>query len=243
MKNEDLAITVKSISKTFGRRKVLSDISLDLKKGKFLSIFGPNGAGKTTFLKILTTLISPTSGDAQVAGFSIKTHPTEIRKRIGFISHSPLLYRELTTYENLKFYGQMYGVSDLENRIDGLLDQVELSHRRFDVVGYFSRGMFQRLAIARALLHKPEILFLDEPHAGLDPHAVEILEGLINDLKEKNTFIMVTHNLDLGLSLSTDVVILNHGQIVYRSEDIIDVDSFKATYIRECKEGSIDECV
>jgi heme exporter protein A len=179
-------------------------------------------------------LMAPTSGDALIDGFSLKDNPTEIRRRIGFISHSHLLYRDLTTYENLKFYGEMYGVADLDARIDELLDKVELNHRRFDVVRGFSRGMFQRLSIARALLHDPDILFLDEPQTGLDPHAVDILEGLIGELAGKRTFIMVTHNLERSLELGTKAIILKNGRIVFSSEGGFQPEELKNTYRKVC---------
>lgn len=235
------AVDVRDISKAFDRRTVLSGITFSLDPGDFLLILGPNGAGKTTLLRVLATLMAPTKGDAAIGGFSLKENPTEIRKRIGFISHHHLLYRDLTTYENLRFYGQMYGVSDLDARIDELLDRVELNHRRFDVVRGFSRGMFQRLSIARAMLHDPEILFLDEPQTGLDPHAVDILESMIADLAGKRTFIMVTHNLDRGLTLGNRALILKQGRTVYLSEGRLDAAELKETYARLCYMEACDE--
>ncbi|MFZ3062959.1 MAG: ABC transporter ATP-binding protein [Actinomycetota bacterium] len=234
---ESLAVRVERVNKSFGRRKVLSDISFDLKEGEFLSIFGPNGAGKTTLLKILSTLMEPTSGDVWVSGLSVKEKPLKIRKKIGFVSHSPLLYIDLTAYENLKFYGRMYGVERLEERIDELLEKVELNHRRYDLVGTFSRGMLQRLAIARVLLHEPEIVFLDEPHAGLDPHAVDILDSFISDLKGSHTFVMVTHNLEKGLSLSTQALILSGGEVVFHEKgEKIDSSVIRDVYRERVKE-------
>lgn len=235
------AVDIRDISKEFDRRTVLSDVTFSLAQGDFLLILGPNGAGKTTLLRILATLMAPTKGDASIAGFSLRDNPTEIRKRVGFISHNHLLYRDLTTYENLRFYGEMYGVADLDARIDELLDRVELSHRRFDVVRGFSRGMFQRLSIARAMLHDPEVLFLDEPQTGLDPHAVDILEGMIGELVGRRTFIMVTHNLDRGLTLGNKALILKQGRAVYFSEGQIDAAELKATYGRLCDRDACDE--
>lgn len=236
-KKERFSVQVKRLNKSFGRRKVLSEISFDLKEGEFLSIFGPNGAGKTTLLKILSALIDPTSGDVWISGLSVKEKSLAIRKKIGFVSHSPLLYIDLTAYENLKFYGRMYGVGRLEERIDELLEKVELNHRRYDLVRTFSRGMLQRLAIARVLLHEPEILFLDEPHAGLDPHAVDILDSFIADLKGSHTFIMVTHNLEKGLALSSQALILSGGAIVFQQKgEEIDPSLFRDVYREKVKE-------
>lgn len=211
-------IIVHNLTKSFGRRKVLKGINFELERGGFLSVFGPNGAGKTTMIKILSTLEAPTKGEVTISGIKMTEDPAPIKKMIGLISHNPLLYRDLNAYENLKFYGTLYGVENLEDRIDELLDKVELSHRRYDYVRTFSQGMTQRLSIARALLHKPLILFLDEPHSGLDPHAVDILDGLLNDIRSDHTFIMITHNLDKGLSLCSDAMILDDGKIVFYEE-------------------------
>ncbi len=234
-------VDVRDVSKEFDRRTVLSGITFSLSAGDFLLVLGPNGAGKTTLLRILATLMSPTSGDALIDGYSLKDNATEIRRRVGFISHSHLLYRDLTTYENLEFYGNMYGVKNLDARIDELLDRVELNHRRFDVVRGFSRGMFQRLSIARALLHDPDILFLDEPQTGLDPHAVDILEGLIGELAGKRTFIMVTHNLERSLELGTKAIILRNGQIVFSSEGALPPGELRATYRQVCDMEACDD--
>lgn len=236
------ALEVRSLTKNFGRRAILAGIDLTLDRGEFLLLLGPNGAGKTTLLRVLATLLAPTAGDASVLGYSLKSDPTEIRRRIGFISHSHLLYRDLTTYENLRFYGEMYGVEDLDDRITELLERVELTHRRYDTVRDFSRGMFQRLAIARALLHRPELLFLDEPQTGLDPHAVDILDGIIEELRADHTFVMVTHNLERSLELGTKAIILKNGQIVYDSADRPDPAELKATYRRVCVTGDSNEC-
>jgi heme exporter protein A len=236
------ALEVRGLTKNFDRRPILDDIDLTLERGEFLLLLGPNGAGKTTLLRVLATLLAPTSGDVSILGHKLKEEPTEIRRRIGFISHSHLLYRDLTTYENLRFYGEMYGVADLDDRIAELLERVELTHRRYDTVRNFSRGMFQRLAIARALLHRPELLFLDEPQTGLDPHAVDILDNIIEELRADHTFVMVTHNLERSLELGTKAVILKNGRKVYDSAKKPDPAELKATYRRVCITGDTDEC-
>lgn len=234
MSETPATVDVKDLAKQFGRRTVLSGIGFTLAKGDFLLILGPNGAGKTTLLRILATLLSPSAGEIVIDSFSLKNEPTEIRRRIGFLSHSHLLYRDLTTYENLRFYGEMYGVADLDARIDELLDRVELNHRRYDTVRNFSRGMFQRLSIARAILHKPEIIFLDEPQTGLDSHAVDILDGFIDEMKRDHTFIMVTHNVERGLDLATRALILSSGKTAYLSEGRPDPAELKEEYRRLC---------
>lgn len=228
----DLAeISVKHLHKSFGRRVVLDGISFDVQKGGFLTMFGPNGAGKTTTVKILCTLVAASSGKVSIAGCDVVTDPMGIRRQIGLISHHPLLYLDLQADENLRFYGKVYGVDDLEERIDELLHRVELSHRRYDVVRSFSKGMLQRLAIARALLHRPRILFLDEPHSGLDPHAVDILDGLLDDIRGDHTFVMITHDLNKGLELCTDAIILDEGRIVFeQKKDSLDRARFEDHY-------------
>ncbi|MDI6717410.1 MAG: ABC transporter ATP-binding protein [Actinomycetota bacterium] len=232
-------IEVRNLSKLFGKRKVLDKISFNLEKGGFLSLFGPNGAGKTTLIKIIATLVAPTEGEVFLGGMDPKKDSAAIRARIGFISHSPLLYLDLSAEENLKFYGTMYGVKELSSRIDELLDQVELSHRRYDLVRTFSKGMTQRLAIARALLHRPSVLFLDEPHTGLDPHAVDILEGLLDSIREDHTFIMITHNIERGLALCSKAMILDNGQVVfYQNKEELDVDMFKDIYRKHVRGDS-----
>lgn len=248
MKTEDEIITenaeaaeivVNKLSKSFGRRLVLDKISFELEKSGFLSVFGPNGAGKTTMIKILSTLVAPTKGEVTVSGVKLTDDPTPIRKKIGLISHNPLLYIDLNAYENLRFYGSLYRVENIEDRIEELLERVELSHRRFDTVKTYSKGMTQRLSIARALLHRPTILFLDEPHSGLDPHAVDILDGLLDDIRQEHTFIMITHNLDKGLDLCSSAMILDGGHIVfYEQKTDMHKDEFEETYRRAVKGDS-----
>ncbi|MCL6472789.1 MAG: ABC transporter ATP-binding protein [Firmicutes bacterium] len=230
---------VKELSKVFGKRKVLDKVSFELEKGGFLSLFGPNGAGKTTLVKIISTLIAPTSGEIRVAGMDPRKNSAAIRAKIGLISHSPLLYLDLNAEENLRFYGTLYGVSNLNERIDELLDQVELGHRRYDLVRTYSKGMTQRLAIARAILHKPSVLLLDEPHTGLDPHAVDIFENLLDSIRANHTFIMITHNIERGLALCSKAMILYNGQIVfYQDKKELDIRKFKNIYQQRVKGDS-----
>lgn len=194
----------------------MRNINLNIKKGEFFTIFGPNGAGKTTFIKILSTLINPTSGKVIIANYDIKEKPIEVRKIIGVISHETYLYHELTASENLRFFGKMYDVKDLESRIDELLKQVGLIDRKNDRIGTFSRGMKQRLSIARALIHDPQVLFLDEPYTGLDKHAISIFDKILKDIKtDDKTRILISHDLEKGISLCDRAVILTKGKIAY----------------------------
>lgn len=206
-------------------------MSIEVPEGAFLSIFGPNGAGKTTLVRTLATLSRATSGTALVAGFDAKEEPDKVREHIGLISHNPMLYPDLTAMENLMFTAQLYGVVNAEERVRELLRAVELDHRRFDVVRTFSRGMTQRLSIARALMNDPDVVFLDEPYAGLDPHAVEIFDGLIEQLRDGRTFIMVSHDLQKGFDVCTHALVLARGRVVsYAPKEDIDFEQFRQLY-------------
>jgi heme exporter protein A len=162
-----------------------------------------------------------------------------VRGAIGLISHSPLLYADLTAQENLRFYADMYGIPDPDARIAELLERLELSHRRYDVVRTFSKGMRHRLAIARAVLHRPRVLLLDEPHSGLDPGAVDILDGLLAEIRADHTFVMVTHNIAKGLEWATRLVIIDGGRIVYEHDAGVDPSAFSAVYREHVGEGSV----
>lgn len=225
------AIETKKLTKVFGDRKALDKVSIEVPEGALLSIFGPNGAGKTTLVRTLATLSRATSGTALVAGFDAKEEPDKVREHIGLISHNPMLYPDLTAMENLMFTAQLYGVVNAEERVRELLRAVELDHRRFDVVRTFSRGMTQRLSIARALMNDPDVVFLDEPYAGLDPHAVEIFDGLIEQLRDGRTFIMVSHDLQKGFDVCTHALVLALGRVVsYAPKEDIDFEQFRQLY-------------
>jgi len=225
------ALEVRELTRAFGVRRALDGVSFELPPYAFLSIFGPNGAGKTTLVKVLTTLLNPTSGNAKVLGLDVVADAVEMRKRIGLISHNPLLYPDLTAEENLLFFSEMYDVPDSRGRVTELLEAVELDHRRLDLTRTFSRGMLQRLSIARALLHRPEVIFLDEPYSGLDPHAMDILDGLIAQIRGEHTFVMISHDLDKGLELCSHALILARGKVVlYEPREAIDDAAFRETY-------------
>ncbi len=204
-----------------------------------MSIFGPNGAGKTTTLRVLATLLAASSGKVRVAGRDVREDPMPVRRTIGLISHSPMPYLDLTAQENLRFYADMYGIEDREARISDLLQRIELSHRRYDIVRTFSKGMRQRLAIARAILHRPRVLLLDEPHSGLDPRAVDILDGLLSEIRDEHTFVMVTHNIAKGLEWGSRLMIVENGRIVYEHAAGVDHDTFSAVYREHVQEGSV----
>lgn len=228
---EPLALEVKKLTKVFGDRKALDNVSFSLPQGAFLSIFGPNGAGKTTMLRMLSTLARPTSGAIRVMGLDAKEDPDKVRDHIGLISHNSMLYPDLTAMENMMFVARLYGIIDPEARVRELLRAVELDHRRFDMVRTFSRGMTQRLSIARALINDPDVVFLDEPYAGLDPHAVEIFDELIGGLREERTFVMVSHDLQKGFDMCTHALVLAKGRVVsFDEKDNLDFDEFHDLY-------------
>ena len=225
------ALEIKKLAKIFGDRKALDKVTFDLPEGAFLSIFGPNGAGKTTLLRILSTLARPTKGTVRIMGIDAKEEPDKVRSHIGLISHNSMLYPDLTAMENLMFVARLYGVVNPEERVRELLRAVELDHRRFDLVRTFSRGMTQRLSIARALMNDPQVVFLDEPYAGLDPHAVEIFDSLIDSLHEGRTFVMVSHDLQKGYASCTHALVLARGRVVsFAPKEELDYDEFKQLY-------------
>ena len=167
-------IKAKGIRKEFGNFEALRGIDLDIKKGEFFTLFGPNGAGKTTFIKLLATLIKPSSGTLVVSGIDAKKEAHGIRKITGVISHDPYLYENLSAFENIRFFATMYGVENTRLRAEEVIERVGLGNRMHDLVRNFSRGMKQRLAVARAIVHEPSLLLLDEPYTGLDQHGARV---------------------------------------------------------------------
>jgi heme exporter protein A len=214
-------IEVKKVTKAFGHQVALRGVDLSLAEGEFLALFGPNGAGKTTLIRIVASLMIPTGGLVRVQGEDLNRSATSLRRHIGLISHNPLLYGDLTPDENLRFFARMYdlpaaGEGEAEARIDAVLDLVGLVARRRDPVRTFSRGMVQRLAIARAILHDPEIMLLDEPYTGLDLQAADMLRSVLLDLAaSKRTVILTTHNLEQGLEMCDHAAILSQGRIAW----------------------------
>jgi len=232
-------IVAAGLTRSFGRRAVVADLSFTVARGGFLALFGPNGAGKTTTLRLLATLLRPSAGSVAVAGHDGRRDPTAVRRAVGFISHEPLLYRDLTARENLRFYADMYGVADPAGRVAELLERLELGHRGGDAVATLSRGMRQRLAIARALVHRPRVLLLDEPDAGLDARAVELLGGLLAEIRGEHTFVCSTHDLRRGLELADQVLILDAGRAVYHAHGTLDPGDVLDVYRERVREGAL----
>ena len=207
-------IEVRGLTKAFGIKPVLRKMDFYVEAGEFVALLGPNGAGKSTFLRILSGLSRPTFGEVRVSGYSLPRQAGAVRRLIGVVAHQPLLYGGLTAEENLRFYGRLYRLADIENRVANVLGFVGLRLHRRDLVREFSRGMQQRLAIARAILHDPQIMLLDEPHTGLDQEAAAILDALLSDVAARGrTVVMTSHDLARFAALASRVDILSKGVI------------------------------
>lgn len=208
-------IEVRRLTKRFGLKTVLKDLDFHVQAGEFVALLGPNGAGKTTFLRVLASLSRPAMGEIRIAGFRLPQQATAIRHILGVVSHQPLLYGDLTAEENLHFYGKMYGIGLPEKRIREVLDLVGLSLRSHDLVRTFSRGMQQRLAIGRAVLHDPEVMLLDEPHTGLDQDASIMLDGVLREVAARGrTVVMTSHDLARAADLASRFDVISRGKIV-----------------------------
>jgi heme exporter protein A len=211
----------------------LSGVDLRLAEGDFLTLFGPNGAGKTTLIRILATLMRPTAGRVLIGGLDVAECTAQVRKLIGVVSHQTFLYRDLTAEENLLLYARLYDVPDPKAEVRKALERVALGHRAGDPVRTLSRGMQQRVSIARAVLHDPAILLLDEPYNGLDQHAAANLTGILQEMALRGrTVLMTTHDLEQGLALSKRVAILSAGRLAYEERAAgLTAASFRALYM------------
>jgi heme exporter protein A len=203
------AVQVEGLSRHYGEREALDDVSLSLQEGQTLVVFGPNGAGKTTLLRVLATLLRPHAGDVRVLGASLPGEAWEVRGRLGLLGHEPLLYRELTARENLRFHARLHDVAT--DRVEELLASVRLEHRADEPLRSLSRGMVQRVAVARTVLHDPELLLLDEPRSNLDPAAVELVDPLIGAASGR-TRVICSHDLGGGLAEADVVLGLRDGR-------------------------------
>jgi len=205
-------LEAKGLERRYGERAALADVSFTLESGKTLGLFGPNGAGKSTLLRVLATLLRPHGGSVRVLGGALPGEAWKVRGRVGYIGHEPLLYRELSGRENLVFHARLFKVP--EQRVDELLEAVGMQRRARDPVRELSRGMVQRLSTARALLHDPPLLLLDEPYSGLDPAARELLDPLIGRPSPR-TRVLVSHDLDAGAAECDTALGLRAGRQLY----------------------------
>ena len=212
-------LQAQGLVREYGSVIAVDEIDLSLARGEFLTIFGPNGAGKTSLLALLAGALRPSRGQVWLRGEALDFGEVEWRRRIGVLSHQSFLYGHLSAEENLRFYGQLFGLSDVDNVVRDKLQHLGLQERAASLVRDLSHGMRQRLALARALLHDPDIVLLDEPYTGLDPSAALVLQGVLSDLRDgRRTVVMVTHNLSEGVALATTVAIMNRGRFVWQGK-------------------------
>ena len=210
------AVVMSRVRKAYGLRPVLRDVSLTVTAGQCVALLGPNGAGKTTLLRILATLTRPSQGSVTIAGYDALADAREVRRIVGYVGHTPLLYDDLTARENLLFFARMYGLPDGPTRADALLKRVGMGSRANDRVGALSRGQAQRVALARGILHDPQALLLDEPDTGLDEDAIALLHELIAERQSAGkTTLLTTHTLERGLAWSDGVIALVGGRVAF----------------------------
>lgn len=215
----DMMVHMAGVTKRFGTFAALRGIDLEVRRGNCLGLLGPNGAGKTTLLRILATLTRPSSGTVRIAGHDAMRYASRVRPLLGVLSHRTFLYGHLTAWENLHFYGRMFGITQLPKRIEEVLHLIGLEVQSRQLVRTYSRGMQQRLAIARTILHAPVLLLLDEPYTGLDQQAIARLQAMLLQLRSQGcTIIMSTHDLHRTLTLCDDIAIQRRGKIVCISQ-------------------------
>jgi heme exporter protein A len=223
------AIEVSGAGRAYGERVVLRDVSFTLEAGRTLAVFGPNGAGKTTLLRMLATLLRPHAGEVQVLGHVLPRDGWAVRGRLGLLAHEPLLYRDLTARENLRYHARLHKVDPA--RIETVLDAVQLSLRADEPVRHLSRGMVQRVAICRAVLHEPELLLLDEPFANLDPAATAIVEPLLSNPAHPVTRVLISHDVEDGLGRADEVLGLRgEGVALHASASAVTADDIRGLY-------------
>lgn len=209
-----MMIFVNKLIKRFGPKIVLRGLNFQVDSGEFVALLGPNGAGKTTFLRVLASLSTPSMGEVSISGFRLPQQSAAVRRRLGVVLHQPLLYGDLTAEENLQFYGRMYGLSDLDDRINEILEMVGLKGRQRDLVRTFSRGMQQRLSIGRAVIHDPDVILFDEPYTGLDQDASGMLDQvLLKIAAQGKTIVMTSHDLVRISELASRFDVISRGVI------------------------------
>lgn len=231
-------IEARRVTKRFGPKTVLHGLDFDVDEGEFVALLGPNGSGKTTLLRILASLSRVDMGVVRIAGYHLPDQAAAVRSNLGFVSHQPLLYGDLTATENLHFYGRMYNLPDRGHRVEEILKLVGLYPRRDDLVRTFSRGMQQRLAIGRSVLHRPQVMLFDEPHTGLDQDASAMLDRVLLDVaSEGRTVVMTSHDLARAADLASRFDVISSGKIVASGhKDEIGVDHLLAFYRQAVKE-------
>ena len=207
-------IKVSGLTKDYGARRAISNLSFDAQQGEIVGFLGPNGAGKTTTLRILTGYMPPTDGEAIVAGYDVVEESLEVRKRVGYLPETVPLYTDMIVFDYLKFMGDLRRIPNVSNRVDEVLDMVGLTDRSDGYIGNLSKGMRQRVGLAQALLHRPEVLILDEPTIGLDPGQVVEVRELIREIGKERTVLLSTHLLNEAQNICDRLLIINQGKIV-----------------------------
>jgi heme exporter protein A len=236
-KNKDLncqvVISIDSVSKTFSTRQVLNNIELDVSKAQSICICGVNGAGKSTFLRIVAGLLRPDLGSVKLNGYDVEKEPDKTKPLLGVISHKSMVYSNLTVFENLFFFATLYGVKKRTARIKELLEDMGLFQYRYELASILSRGLLQRLAIARALVHQPTILLADEPFSGLDTEASHYLMSTLNGFRNNGgTIIMTTHDINIGIKCCSRVAVLDRARLIFDADiHDIDIDLFTEDYL------------
>lgn len=233
------AVAVESLTKDYGRTAVLRDLSLTVPSGQTVAMVGANGAGKTTFLRILATLTRADAGRAMVNGFDVAAASEEVRRTTGVVTHSPMLYGDLTVRENLNFTARMFRTPDPGARVEDVARRLEIEHRLDERVRSLSHGLQKRASLARALLHRPRLLVLDEPESGLDQNAVELLEGILRDHRTGGgAAVVTTHSLERAVAVADRLVILARGQIVFdQAGQALNVLDIRGAYARHLEQG------
>lgn len=229
-----LAVEAQGLAKRFGPHTALAHVDISLRRQERLAILGPNGAGKTTLISVLATLTRPSAGTLRVMGYDSAAEPNEVRRRIGVVAHQTYLYHELSARENLLFYGRLYGVVALDARVDELLQLVDIYPRRHEQIANLSRGMQQRVALVRALVHDPDILLMDEPDTGLDQEHLALLASLVRGRAiPPRSVILTTHSLERALALCERVAVLARGRLVYQAASAaLDLAALRDAYRR-----------
>ncbi len=207
-------IKVSGLTKDYGARRAISNLSFDAQQGEIVGFLGPNGAGKTTTMRILTGYMPPTDGEAIVAGYDVVEESLEVRKRVGYLPETVPLYTDMVVFDYLKFMGELRKIPNVDARVDEVLDMVGLIERADGYIGNLSKGMRQRIGLAQALLHRPEVLILDEPTIGLDPGQVVEVRELIREIGKERTVLLSTHLLNEAQNICDRVLIINNGKIV-----------------------------
>lgn len=232
MSENDTIIEIEKLSKAYGYMPVLKQVSMQVERGQFVALLGPNGSGKSTLLKMISGLVKATGGSIHVGGWDMPEEAAAVRSQIGMVSHKALLYDNLTAKENLKFFATLYNQHD-DDRIEALLKQVGLEKRGDSLVRTFSRGMQQRLSIARALLHNPHVLLFDEPYTGLDQDAGAVLDDLLLEAHQAgHTILMATHQLERAARLANRVIIISRGKVAYDDTQKLSSSEIGATYTK-----------